>query len=177
MISEEDLDSNPGQHDSSAWASSLQAWTAPHPGLLRLCPECSRLGQVGRGTQVWLPAQSARLRRMRGEGGTAQPSCPGAGAPDSTCQARSPQKLFGSLVQSVGPAQCWRPLFLGTRHPHAVPPLSRGAHLSSARPETLTPPRTAPHPPTASSRPLTGHSAGRRAAGSSCRPPPAPARC
>ena len=74
-------------------------------------------------------------------------------------------------------AQCWRPLFLGTRHAHAVPPLSLGARLSSPRPETLTPPRTAPHPPTASSRPLTGHSAGRRAAGLSCQPPPAPARC
>lgn len=37
---------------------------------------------------------------------------------------------------------------------------------------TLTPPPTAPRPPRASSRPPTGHSAGRRAAGRSCRPAP-----
>ena len=44
-------------------------------------------------------------------------------------------------------------------------------------PETLTPPRTAPLHPTASSHPLTGHSAGRKAAGLSCRPPPARVQC
>lgn len=123
IILEEDLDSNPGQRDSSVWASSLQAWTAPHPGLRRPCSESSHLIQVGRGTEAWLPAQSARLRRMRGEGDTAQPSCPGAGSPDSTCQARALWKLFGSLVQSVDPGPVLAGhFFLGTRHSHAVPP-------------------------------------------------------
>ena len=74
--------------------------------------------------------------------------------------------------------QCWPTTSSWVPGTHMLYlPLSQGKRLSSPHPETLTPPRTAPLHPTASSHPLTGHSAGRKAAGSSCRPPPARAQC
>ena len=131
MISEEDLESNPGQRDSSAWASSLQAWTAPHPGLRKLCSECSHLSQVGHGTKAWLPAQSARLRRMRGEG--IQHSLPAQELGPQIPLAK--QGLRGSYLEAWFRVwiqdQCWPATSSWAPGTHMLYlPLSQGKRLS-----------------------------------------------